>query len=315
MPELNNDLATRHRQREEDDVLFPAEGMETAAQGHDSEEPREGEAEEEESREVRAPTIPVTPSRAEVLQHRLKHHPFRSWCPHCVRGKGREDRHLRSAQKDEYQGIPKLASDYFFIGRRRPSGRQERDADEEEAAKEGQTPILVIKDVKSKAIFAHACPCKGAHEAVVSKVIEDLNSLGYRRVLVRTDGEPAIVDLWKKIKEQWWGEIVKVESMAGDHDSNGDAEQAVQKVEDEVRTWLDATNDSIKDRIPPHHPILAWMVEHAMSIYRRTYVGTDGKTPIEHIRGRRGRDLIASLLKVCSISRSVEISLIRKLQR
>ena len=30
-----------------------------------------------------------------------------------------------------------------------------------------------------------------------------------------------------------------------------------------------------------------------MSIYRRTYVGIDGKTPIEHIRGRRGRDLMA----------------------
>ena len=81
--------------------------------------------------------------------------------------------------------------------------------------------------------------------------------------------------------------------MVGDHESNGDAEQAVQKVEDEVRTWLDATNDNIKDRIPPHHPILAWMVEHAMSIYRRTSVGSDGKTPIEHIRGRRGRDLMA----------------------
>ena len=136
MPELNSDLAMRHRQREEDDVLFPAEGMETTAQGHDSEEPRGEEAEEEESREVRAPSIPVTPSRAEVLQHRLKHHPFRSWCPHCVRGKGREDRHLRSAQKDEYQGVPKLASDYFFIGRRRPSGRKEREDGEADGSRE-----------------------------------------------------------------------------------------------------------------------------------------------------------------------------------
>ena len=75
--------------------------------------------------------------------------------------------------------------------------------------------------------------------------------LGYRRVLVRTDGEPAILDLWKKVKEAWWGEIVKVESATGDHNSNGDAEQAVQKIEDETRTWLDATNDAIGDRIPP----------------------------------------------------------------
>ena len=97
-------------------------------------------------------------------------------------------------------------------------------------------------------MLAHA---KGCMEQWWGRIIEDLNSLGYRRVLVRTDGEPAILNLWKKVKEQWWGEVVKVESATGDHNSNGDAEQAVQKVEDEVRTWLDATNDAIKDRIPP----------------------------------------------------------------
>ena len=86
---------------------------------------------------------------------------------------------------------------------------------------------------------------------------------------------------------------MKVESATGDHDANGDAEQAVQKIEDEVRTWLDATNDSIKDRVPPSHDILAWMVEHAASINRRTAIGEDGKTPVERLRGRRGRDQVA----------------------
>ena len=65
-----------------------AEGAERDAQGA------------EEAREVRAPPIPVTPTLEEVRQHRLTHCPFRSWCPHCVRGKGREDPHKRSTQKD-----------------------------------------------------------------------------------------------------------------------------------------------------------------------------------------------------------------------
>ena len=81
--------------------------------------------------------------------------------------------------------------------------------------------------------------------------------------------------------------------MVGDHDSNGEAEQAVQKIEDEVRTFKDALDDAIKDRIPPSHDILAWMVDHVASIYRRVAVGTDGKTPMERIRGRRGRDIMA----------------------
>ena len=88
---------------------------------------------EEEAREVRAPSVPATPSKEEVMQHRLKHHPYRSWCPHCVRGKGREDRHTGSSQKDDFYGVPKIASDYFYIGQRRPGGRQEREEAEEEA--------------------------------------------------------------------------------------------------------------------------------------------------------------------------------------
>ena len=87
----------------------------------------EGAGESEEAREVKAPRIPDAPSRAQVLQHRLTHRPYRSWCPHCVRGKGRADQHRRSSQKDIESDIPKLASDYFFIGQRRPAGREERE--------------------------------------------------------------------------------------------------------------------------------------------------------------------------------------------
>ena len=90
----------------------------------------------------------------------------------------------------------------------------------------------------------------------MAKVVADLDSLGYKRGLFRTDGETAILDLWSKVKERWQGEIVKVESATGDHNSNGDAEQAVQKVEDEVRTWMDALSDAIKGSVPPTHDIL-----------------------------------------------------------
>ena len=86
---------------------------------------------------------------------------------------------------------------------------------------------------------------------------------------------------------------MKVERAVGDHNSNGEAEQAVQKVEDEVRTWKDAVEDSLGERVAPTHDLLAWMVEHAMSVDRRTAIGEGGKTHLERIRGRRGRDIMA----------------------
>ena len=88
---------------------------------HPTEEVEQGKEpdETEEVRDVKAPAVPMLPSRDEVLRHRLTHRPFRSWCPHCVRGKGRESQHRQSSQKGEFQGVPKLVSDYFYIGQRK----------------------------------------------------------------------------------------------------------------------------------------------------------------------------------------------------
>ena len=84
---------------------------EEGVEGDPSEEQDQGESEE--ARAMRAPPIPSTPSREKVRQHRLTHRPFRSWCPHCVRGKGRNDQHRKSPQKDEPMDVPKIVADYF----------------------------------------------------------------------------------------------------------------------------------------------------------------------------------------------------------
>ena len=103
-----------------DDELNPAEEMEQDRK----------QEETEEVRQVKALAIPTLPSREEVLRHRLTHRPFRLWCPHCVRGKGREGQHRISPQKDEFQGIPQRVSDYFYIGQRRAQSNEEREAAE-----------------------------------------------------------------------------------------------------------------------------------------------------------------------------------------
>ena len=33
---------------------------------------------------------PMLPSRAEVREHDLTHLPYRNWCPHCIKGNGKE---------------------------------------------------------------------------------------------------------------------------------------------------------------------------------------------------------------------------------
>ena len=91
---MNNSVDTD----DHDGVLCPmVEGTEESggegrkrARAESTEGSREepDDVEGEEARGVSAPPIPCTPSLKEVLEHRLTHQPYRSWCPHCVRGKG-----------------------------------------------------------------------------------------------------------------------------------------------------------------------------------------------------------------------------------
>ena len=38
-------------------------------------------------------TKPEEPTRKEWEEHQLTHVPYRSWCPFCVKGRGRQDAH------------------------------------------------------------------------------------------------------------------------------------------------------------------------------------------------------------------------------
>ena len=44
---------------------------------------------------------PKLPSKAEVETHNLNHLPFRSWCRHCVRGRGEEEPHRKVGGREE----------------------------------------------------------------------------------------------------------------------------------------------------------------------------------------------------------------------
>ena len=50
---------------------------------------------------------------------------------------------------------------------------------------------------------AHAVPRNGAHPLVVDRVAQDLDNLGYRKVICRTGAENAIAALKKFVKETW----------------------------------------------------------------------------------------------------------------
>ena len=60
----------------------------------DGEEDKEDEAENGQ-RHAKKIQDPKLPSEEEIKQHEITHLPYRSWCRHCVRGRGREFPHAR----------------------------------------------------------------------------------------------------------------------------------------------------------------------------------------------------------------------------
>ena len=61
---------------------------------------------------ARIANAPKKPSQAEVDTHMTTHLPFRSWCPHCVRGKSKGKPHARNMAAKE---IPTISVDYMFM--------------------------------------------------------------------------------------------------------------------------------------------------------------------------------------------------------
>ena len=60
-------------------------------------------------------TLPL-PTQTELDEHRITHLPYRSWCPECVEGFGREAAH--SSHKGRASWIPVISCDYLYLSAR-----------------------------------------------------------------------------------------------------------------------------------------------------------------------------------------------------
>ena len=106
-------------------------------------------------------------------------------------------------------------------------------------AKTTQThsPVLVIKDRRYRKIWAHMLPSKGLEQPYgVKSLLRALTIMGYKRVILKSDQEPAIKALVAKAAAEWTGEAIPEISPKGESTSNGEIERAVQEVQGFART-------------------------------------------------------------------------------
>ena len=124
---------------------------------------------------------PGEPPEKEKLVHSKTHLPYRSWCKHCVMGKAKAKPHFNSTpDMKATTTVPVVGVDYAFAGN--------TNADNEEWA---ELKIMVMKDEKSKYLFAIPVPVKGTGEDewAVKRMIQALEFLGYSELLMKSDQE------------------------------------------------------------------------------------------------------------------------------
>eukprot|EP00975_Prorocentrum_lima_P054957 11524558-Prorocentrum_lima.AAC.1 len=88
--------------------------------------------------------------------------------------------------------------------------------------------VLVIKDRNSRAILAHPVLCKGRlHDDTVDQAVASIRRLGHhQRVLLKTDNEPALVDLRRAVAERLGVQTVVESPPAHEPQANGAVENA-----------------------------------------------------------------------------------------
>ena len=86
------------------------------SEDRDPEMDLEGESmESEEARKPKVASCPREPTKQERMEHEITHLPYRSWCPHCVRGKAKEEAHNRRNSEEDREGrVLSISMDYCY---------------------------------------------------------------------------------------------------------------------------------------------------------------------------------------------------------
>ena len=257
-----------------------------------------GEEQDEEyvCRTMKKARDPKLPTEEQVEEHNKTHLPFRSWCPHCIRGRGMNAPHLKCGKTDH--DLLELCCDYCFMGDIREGGVC--------------IPTMVIRDrdTRSTCSFAVACNSTRSSKSTKSQQVETgekydpqhttkrfmafITELGMQSmaIVLKSDQEPAIRSVLQSLalargNVKTFTEASPVQSSA----SNGVAERAIQSVQAQTRVLMDALSTRLGVKIQATHPIVHWIIEYSSVLLNRFEVGKDGKTAHERLRGKPSRML------------------------
>lgn len=202
----------------------------------------------------------------------VTHVPFRPWCLFCVAGKSKTKPHRKRGDREFT--IPEGHMDYMFMESKKDDNHL-------------GMPILVAKDRDSKWVMASVVPRKGRCSHACNRLETMLDQLGYRRLVLKSEQEAAIIELKEDLKRVREEERTMEESPVQDSQSNGFIERAIQEVHGQIRTVKSALEARLGQKITSSHLGLPWLVMHSANTLNRYAIGEDGRTAYYRLKGKR----------------------------
>lgn len=251
--------------------------------GEEEEEEATRSEEGEDGRDPQTLRAPHRVSKEEREVHELTHTPYRAWCRHCVRARGRNAPHRTREEDRKKGGVPKVSMDYFFMSQV-----------DEQAHK---NPILVMIDESTGEKYARAVGQKGIGgdremDWLIKDLSEELRVWGHPggeggHIILKSDGERSIVAVREALAKYHGGKVVPESPPRGESQSNGVVEEAGKTIREFVRVLKDQVEEKASIKLECAEVLTAWMVRWAAMVCSRYLVGKDGLTAYERRRGRK----------------------------
>ena len=128
---------------------------------------------------------------------------------------------------------------------------------------------------------------KGASDYASSFLTAFIKSLGFKRILVRSDNERSLLSLIERVTCNLTGvELVLMTSPEGDHQANGLAEVGVREIMAQTRILRSQLEQRLGSRIDEKDPLMSWIPRHAANCVSRYRIMDDGRTPDQRRCGK-----------------------------
>ena len=287
---------------------------------------------QENERVADVPRLPKLPSATQQALHNVTHHPFAAWCEACVLGRSRQSPHPKAKPDEAIEDarkIPKIEIDYAVtftkhrhemqagegeanqggaddgddagqVADNKAAGEEENQLEEVDYRDQFRLTLVAAEDTTG---WLLAIPVLEKGAGALKRVVEQLVRLSLQvapgqPVLFQADPEPAIrqiINACEACRSRLGLATEKRWVPRGSHQSNGQAEKAIQTIRTNGRTWRAFVESRVGAAIEGHRHFYPWIMRHAGFVYNRFAVNPKGATSFELLNGRSFRGQMVPL--------------------